>query len=139
MKKKNQMKITYKIFKSFGDCASESYFKKKYKNLFKNEKDIFFIENLMEQGMPDIIEVYQGKYIRFIEVKYAKSGWIKFQPSQIVWFNEHKHLPVYVLAFNDLTQNIHYMDVNYVLQNVKNLRLKLQEEKELEDLNEDSL
>jgi len=129
----------YKIFKSFGDCSSESYFKKKYKTLFKAKKDIFFIENLMEQGMPDIIEVYKDIFVRFIEVKYAKSGWIKFQPSQIVWFNEHRHLPVYVLAFNDLTQNIHYMDVNYVLENVKNLRLKLQEEKELEDLDESSL
>lgn len=109
----------YKVFPSIGTFADELKFKKKYVNILTRDKGRFKavleIENSVEPGMPDLLVINQQDEAYLVEVKYARKGVITFKRSQIPWYKKYRDLNIYILAYNDKTKNVHYINVVAIL------------------------
>jgi len=128
----------YIVSKSMGIFADETEYKKKLSssllkgtNGFNAYKKVFSIENAEEPGMPDLLVLDIDDTARFIEVKYARKGVIKFKKTQLPWYKRHKDLNIVIVAYNDLTQNQHVIPAEYLLTNTKSTSFRLRDEKEL--------
>ena len=122
----------YRVVTSIGRFSDEAAFKNKYISIVRNDKDrfkeILAIENTVEPGMPDLILVDNKDRSYFVEVKYAKKGIISFKKTQIPWYRRHQHMNISVLAYNDLTQNIHVIDASVILLKAETTLYRLEAE-----------
>ena len=125
----------YEIFSSIGTFVDETAFKRQLmKEHLKGEnpyKKVFEIENAMEPGMPDLLVISYDDTVVFVETKYAEKGIISFKKTQPPWYMRNKDLPIVIIAYNDLTKNIHVIDAIYLLKVMKGRKLKLRREEEI--------
>lgn len=102
---------SYDVVKSIGTFSDEANFKKKFMTLIEKNpadyKTVFAIENSVEPGMPDLIVIDRKDRATFVEIKYAVKGIITFKRTQIPWYRRHSHLSILIVAYNDITTNIH--------------------------------
>ena len=127
----------YEVIKSIGTFSDETAFKHKYMNIMEQMihrcKTVLAIENGVEPGMPDLILVDRKDRSSFIETKYAKKGVITFKKSQLPWYRRHhKNIPIIILAYNDLTGNVHRISAKYILMKAESLYFKLADESNFE-------
>lgn len=126
----------YSVVSEIGTFADESAFKKKFMSIIKDNKKkykcVLAIENSVEPGMPDLLIIDQKDKATFVEVKYAKRGVISFKKTQIPWYCRHKDLAIVILAYNDITRNIHVIDVEIILSGIWGTTYKLQHEDQYE-------
>jgi hypothetical protein len=126
----------YRVIKQIGTFADENNFKKKIMKIFSKKKEIikrvFAIENREEPGMPDLLLIDVAHKAFFLEIKYAKKGVITFEWTQIPWYLRNRELFIGIVAYNDLTKNVHFIDAPLVTANAKNLSFKLADEKDFE-------
>ena len=122
----------YTITKSIGIFADETAFKKKYMDLILKDKDrfktVFAIENSVEPGMPDLIVIDVKDRSIFTEVKYSKKGIITFKRTQIPWYRRNKHLKIFIIAYNDLTKNVHYIAASTIISKAQGTTFRLENE-----------
>jgi hypothetical protein len=121
---------------SLGTFADETAFKHKYMKLVLDDKEryktILAIENTVEPGMPDLIVVEKKGRSVFIEAKYARHGRITFTKTQIPWYRRHTNLPIFILAYNDKTENLHLINASCIIANADGLSFKLDKEEHYE-------
>jgi hypothetical protein len=127
------MKIdSYIITEGIGVFSDELSFKNKLMYLLKDKKAeykaVFAIENREEPGMPDLVLVNNFDEVTFAEIKYAEKGKITFKRTQIPWYMRHRKLNIVIIAYNDITKNIHFFTVDYLLSNINGRSFKLEEE-----------
>ena len=124
--------LVYEVVKSIGTFADESGFKEAYMNIIKKDKERFktviAIENSVEPGMPDLIVVDAFERSTFVETKYAKKGVITFKRTQIPWYMRNRNLPIFVVAYNDLTENVHIINATCVLAKANGLTVRLEKD-----------
>lgn len=125
-------KSAYYVVKEIGTFSDEIPFKKKYMSIInkdkKRYKEVIAIENTVEPGMPDLLLIDSKDKASFIEVKYARKGIISFEKTQIPWYRRHSRLPIEIIAYNDITHNIHVINVIVVLSQVRGTKYKLERE-----------
>lgn len=129
---KIDLDTVYNVSSPIGTFADELSFKKKYIKILKEDDEkeykVLEIENTVEPGMPDLLVLDDQDIAYFIEVKYARRGIITFKRSQIPWFKKHSDLRIYILAYNDKTKNVHYINVDVILRLSTGTTFKLIEE-----------
>lgn len=129
------MSHDYVVFPSIGIFADETAFKRQLmKEYLKEEnqyKKVFEIENAMEPGMPDLLVISYDDIVVFVETKYAEEGIISFKKTQPPWYMRNKDLSIIIVAYNDLTKNIHVIDAIYLLKVMKGRKLKLRREEKI--------
>ena len=130
------IKTSYEVIKSGLLFADETAFKHKMMKFMENKKDsiktVLAIENTVEPGMPDLIVVDNKNRSSFIEVKYARKGVITFKRTQIPWYRRHQNLTILILAYNDVTRNIHLIDANCIIRLSDGVSFRLADETEYE-------
>lgn len=94
----------------YADCRSEQSFKNKY--LRQNpslEWDVFCIETEETvRGFPDVLAVCkEDSTCCLLEFKFTKTGKIKFQPTQPSFYRSHKHMKIWIVAYNAKTKVLH--------------------------------
>lgn len=103
----------------YTDCKSEQAFKMKFikNNLRTPDSKVFCIETEETvKGFPDVMMLEKdraGQFTRssFFEFKFTKTGKIKFQPTQIAFFKQHKDMLINVVAYDTVTEEVHYFPV----------------------------
>jgi len=125
-------KVFYEVFESLGTFSDETPFKHKYMQRVMADKEryktVLAIENSVEPGMPDLIVVeIKGRSV-FVEVKYARHGTITFKRTQIPWYRRNTNLPIFILAYNDKTENVHLIKASCILLKAKGTSFKLENE-----------
>ena len=96
-------------------CSNEQTFKMKYiKEVLSKKGDTVFCIETEEtiKGFPDVlcIEKTSGRAY-FFEFKYAKSGRIKFQPTQPSFYKAHPELIIQVVAYDNKKDFVHVFNV----------------------------
>lgn len=118
-------------------CKDEQSFKMKYiKNVLNRNCEaqrIFCIETEETvKGFPDVMEVISdgiGNHVYLYEFKYSdKSGKIKFQPTQPAFYKNNKFMDVTVIAFNQMTGNVHTFHANDIFDNYSPYKINLKAE-----------
>lgn len=126
---------SYLVSSSIGTFADEAGFKRKIMNDVMsqdgNYKDVIAIENSVEPGMPDLILVDKSNRSTFVEIKYARRGVITFKKTQLPWYRRHIHLNIAVVAYNDLTKNVHTITAKHIIACATSNSYKLRDEKGL--------
>ena len=134
MKMKIDLDTIYNVSSPIGTFADELSFKKKFIKILKEDDEkeykVFEIENTVEPGMPDLLVLDDRDVAYFIEVKYARRGVITFKRSQIPWFKRHRELRIYIVAYNDKTKNVHYINIDVIFKFSTGTTFKLLEETE---------
>ena len=129
-------KIGYEVIRSGLLFADEAPFKHKMMDIMSKKKEtiksVLAIENTVEPGMPDLIVVDVKNRSSFIETKYARRGVITFKRTQIPWYRRHKNLTILILAYNDVTKNIHLIDANCIIRLSDGVSFRLADETEYE-------
>lgn len=124
----------YSVVSEIGTFADESAFKKKFMSIISNNKKkyqcVLAIENSVEPGMPDLLLIDNKDKATFVEVKYAKRGVISFKKTQIPWYRRFQYLDIVVVAYNDITHNIHVIDVILLLSKAQGTTYKLENEEQ---------
>ena len=122
----------YEVISSLGTFVDESTFKKAYiKNMlsFASFKEGIEIENTVEPGMPDVLLIDEYDRAIFIETKYAVKGVIEFKRTQVPWYRRHQRLNITIVAYNDLTTNIHIFSIESVYKRLNGRKIRLDDEK----------
>jgi len=114
---------TNKIYKSEKEFEKDYVMSQKISN--DDCLDIFHVENSAESGMPDLIYNDINRRATYIELKYEKGGYIEFKKTQPSWYKRHKDLTILIIAYRLKDRSFHYMDAEYVLKNIKGLKVKL--------------
>jgi len=78
--------------------------------------------------MPDLLIVDSKDRAIFIEVKYARKGVITFKKTQLPWYKRHGNLCIGILAYNDLTENVHLINSKFILRMAESLSFRLAKE-----------
>jgi hypothetical protein len=128
------------VVKSIGIFSDENNFKKKFMTLIENNpeeyKTILAIENSVEPGMPDLIIIDRKDRATFVEIKYARKGVITFKRTQIPWYRRHSHLSILVVAYNDVTTNVHVITGKNIARIPGGLSCKLANEETFDIIEE---
>ena len=122
----------YEVSSSLGTFVDENSFKKAYiKNMlsYASFKEGIEIENTVEPGMPDVLLIDEYDRSIFIETKYAVKGVIEFKKTQIPWYKRHPRLNITIVAYNDLTTNIHTLSITSVYKRLNGRKVRLDNEK----------
>ena len=126
----------YEIAESIGTFADEDGFKKKFMKIVSSMPDkyktVLAIENAVEPGMPDLIVVDRKNRSTFVETKYARRGVITFKKTQIPWYRKNKNLPIFILAYNDKTENVHVINASYIIAKAQSVCFTLEKESNYE-------
>ena len=125
----------YIIFPSIGTFVDETAFKHQLmKEYLKGEnayKKVFEIENAVEPGMTDLLVIDKDNTIIFVETKYAEKGVITFKKTQPPWYMRNITLPILIIAYNDLTKNMHSITAKHLLSKMKGRKFRLKKENEI--------
>lgn len=119
-------------------CKDEQQFKMEYIrrggiHLCAEDHKIFCIETEETvKGFPDVMEVVKINHsliTSFYEFKFSDSkGRIKFQPTQPAFYKNNKFMDVQVIAFNQVTGNVHIFHANDIFDNYSPYKINLKAE-----------
>ena len=95
----------------FTKCKNEQEFKMLFIKSAPNKKDfhMFCIETEETvKGFPDVLCIHKETDLAsFEEIKYTKTGKIKFQPTQPAVYKKYNDLSIIIIAYNAKTDKVH--------------------------------
>ena len=67
------------------------------------------------KGFPDVLIISKARETSLVECKISKRGYIHFQSTQFAFFRKYAELDIHILAWNALTEQVHYFSAASLL------------------------